>query len=65
MLVLIVALSFATARLTRLFVRDTILDAPRDRLLRDVRTPKKVVELVVCPWCMSFWVTEASAEKAT
>lgn len=54
-------LALAAFRVWRLIAADTILDGPRERLLRagDRRTTrgKKLEEFLTCPWCAGFWIT--------
>ena len=53
----------ATARLSRLVTRDSILDAPRLAYVRrmDRSGHPKLAELAVCPWCISMWIGAAVA----
>lgn len=47
----------ATARLTRLVQRDSILEPIRNPVLDMARRSRaKAWELLWCPWCLSFWV---------
>ncbi len=49
-------LALAAFRVWRLLAEDTILDRPRERI---VRTLPKGEEFVTCPWCAGFWVSLA------
>ena len=53
---LFVLLVFASARVTRLVVTDTITDPFRTWVLR--RSPW-FGELVSCPWCLGVWTSTA------
>lgn len=48
----------ATYRLVRLAQKDTLPPVARVRraILESNKTPDAIVELVECPWCLSFWV---------
>jgi hypothetical protein len=50
-----VIMSVATARLVRLFVDDTIIEKQRCWVLGHVEG--KLHEMLVCPWCLSFWLS--------
>ena len=50
-------LGLATYRITRLFTRDTILNAPRNRFWdRYPPESSKLGYLLTCEWCLSVWV---------
>lgn len=63
----LVVLALAGYRLTRLVVLDTILDGPRDWLLRRLATRPhvkapvraKLSELLQCVYCVGVWATLA------
>lgn len=46
--------ALATARITRLITRDTILRVPRNRLIRSEH--EVGAEFITCPWCVSVWI---------
>lgn len=48
----------ATARLTRLVTADQILEPIRARLIRRYGEPteSKLMYLMTCDWCASFWI---------
>lgn len=50
----LLVLALCVYRVTKLIVDDTIADPPRNWVF--THAPEKVVELVQCPWCSSFWV---------
>lgn len=54
-------MAFAVARVTRFVTSDSIVDAPRDALLRWLARQHldKLAELVTCPWCIGFWIAAA------
>lgn len=61
---LILLLSLATYRITRLIVEDKVWEVWRIKLsARIVRKPtllrRKLNELLTCPFCMSVWVAAA------
>ena len=64
----LVLLCGAVARVTRLVVDDSILDAPRDRLLGWLEPRGDVgeflVELLSCSWCASIWIAFPAAAVA-
>lgn len=74
---LIVLLSLSTYRVTRFFLRDTLIDQPREwvymKLLRPNETAigkgqkwrDKVYELLDCPYCLSVWVAGFSVLAVT
>lgn len=47
-------LALAAFRIFRLVAEDTILDRPRERLIRWM---PKGEEFVTCPHCAGFWIT--------
>lgn len=49
----------ASYRITRLVAQDTILKAPRERILND--GPTWAGNLVTCPFCIGFWIALAVA----
>jgi hypothetical protein len=52
-----VILGLATFRITRLFTRDTILEAPRNRFWdRFPPESSKLGYLFTCEWCLSVWI---------
>lgn len=52
--------ALAVYRLTRLLIRDTLPPIPRVRDYVLARWPDRALtELVVCPWCISFWLAAA------
>lgn len=61
-----ILLSLAAFRTFRLIAADTILDGPRERIIKRAswQLPsgeyrKKLDEWAHCPWCMGFWITLA------
>lgn len=48
--------ALATARLTRLVAGDFILQPVRDRIERRLGADSKLVYLMTCDWCASFWI---------
>lgn len=49
-------LSLAAYRLTRLIIRDTIVDSLRNKVWdRFPPESTKIGYLISCPWCMGFW----------
>ena len=48
----------AVYRLTRLAQRDTlpVVANPRRAIMESPKTPDAVIELMECPWCLSFWI---------
>lgn len=56
----------ATARLSRLVTRDSILDKPRLRFVQQMDRDghPKLAELAVCPWCVSVWIGALVAAAA-
>lgn len=56
-LVAVLVCGLAGYRLTRLVVKDAILNRPRALLLR--HAPAKVIEGTLCPWCVSAYLTAA------
>lgn len=48
--------ALATARLTRLVTTDRITNAPRNWVLRKLRSDSKLAYLIVCDWCASFYI---------
>lgn len=53
-------LSLAVYRLTRLFLRDTVLNPLRDRFWE--KHPPETTRLgylSTCPWCLGFWLSLA------
>lgn len=64
-LVVLLVLSLATARITRLVVEDTIFDKPRNALQAKLLVSKKgsaawLLKLIGCPYCVSVWVALAA-----
>jgi hypothetical protein len=55
-LVLILS-AFATFRLTRLVILDTIANRPRTWL--SVHLPTWSLQLLICHWCVGFWIAGA------
>lgn len=53
-----VLLALAVFRIFRLVSEDTILDRPRERVLR--RLGEKGELFLVCPWCLGFWLSVGS-----
>lgn len=45
----------AVTSLVRLVVNEKILDRPRRWWTRNL--PKKLVQMLNCPWCVSFWIS--------
>ncbi|HEX6518264.1 MAG TPA: hypothetical protein VF049_22075 [Nocardioidaceae bacterium] len=60
-LVLMVVMTLATARVTRLVTRDRILDAPRRAVLRALPDGHLLAYLVVCDWCVSVYTGGVAA----
>lgn len=60
---LVVLVVGTVARFTRLVTKDTILDPVRRRIERKVKREaspavwRKVDDFLVCPWCVSVWVS--------
>jgi len=48
--------ALVTARLTRLITTDRITQAPRVWLLRRLPSDSLAAYLIVCDWCVSFYV---------
>lgn len=46
----------ATARLTRLVTADYIVQPIRNRIERKLGDDSKIVYLITCDWCASFWI---------
>jgi len=52
-----IILGLATYRITRLFIRDTILSTPRDWFWSKFPPESsKLGYLLTCEWCLSFWI---------
>lgn len=50
-------LGLATYRITRLIIRDTIFETPRNKFWsRFPPETTKIGYLLTCEWCMSVWV---------
>lgn len=54
-----VLLTLAVYRVWRLLAADTILDGPRDRLVKaaDDAYREELDIFLHCPWCLGFWVS--------
>lgn len=51
-------LSFASFRLTRLFLYDLVFDSLRNRLWDKFPPESSMLGyLFTCPWCLGFWVS--------
>jgi hypothetical protein len=56
-------ISFASYRITRLLVFDSIIDGPRSWILRKLATTEKrgwkyeLSYLIQCPYCLGVWTT--------
>ena len=51
-------IGLAAYRIVRLWVKDTIFDRPRARVLRS-RLPTKLLAGLMCPWCISAYIVGA------
>jgi hypothetical protein len=58
-----VILAFATYRIARFLVLDTLIDGPRDKFHDWLTKPEslsvwrlKLAELLTCPYCITVWV---------
>ena len=59
--VLLIVLSAVTYRVGRFLLLDSLIDAPRERVMvwleeHPGRVWGKVYELVDCPWCITIWI---------
>jgi hypothetical protein len=50
-----IVLSLAAYRLTRLVIKDTIVESLRQLVLRRLPIESRVTELLACFWCTGFW----------
>ena len=57
-LALSLLIGLAVFRLVRLWIKDTIFDRPRARMLR-WRIPTKLLAGMLCPWCISAYFAGA------
>lgn len=57
----LVVYTLAIARLTRLINFDTILDPTRIAIARIFGPNSTAVYFAACPWCVSVWVSAATA----
>lgn len=68
---LVAVLSFAIYRVTRFLVADSLIREPRGRLLQRLAhasnregvrgaVADKLHDLLICPYCISVWVTAAT-----
>lgn len=57
-LALALLIGLAAFRLTRLWVKDTIFDRPRQKVLM-MRLPTKLLTGAMCPWCVSAYFAGA------
>jgi hypothetical protein len=59
--VLFVVYALAVARLTKLINSDRITKAPRDALIKRLPEGSIWAYFLVCPWCVSVWVSAPMA----
>lgn len=57
--------ALVTARVTRLVTTDRIMDAPRSWMLRRLPSGSLAAYLIVCDWCVSFYVGLGVAAAGT
>jgi hypothetical protein len=55
--VLFIVYALAVARLTKLINSDRITKAPREALIRRLPEGSIWAYFVVCPWCVSIWLS--------
>lgn len=60
-LLMLVAMTLATARVTRLITRDRILAAPRRAVLNALPDDHLIAYLIVCDWCVSVYTGALAA----
>lgn len=58
LLITVVLVVGASARLTRLITADTIAGPLRAKLITWTKSTK-VGEFITCPWCIGFWISVA------
>lgn len=68
-LTLIIVASLCVYRLTRFFLRDTLIDEPREWLYNKILAKEtlwrdKLYELLDCPYCLSIWFSAATIAVA-
>lgn len=61
LLLMLVVMALATARVTRLITRDRILAAPRRAALRALPDDHLIAYLIVCDWCVSVYTGTLAA----
>jgi len=59
--VLFLVYALAVARLTKLINSDRITKAPREALIRRLPEESIWAYFLVCPWCVSIWVSAPAA----